>query len=420
MSTNLDLIEKVCSGSLESQDDAALRVALRDETFLSELMQQIQLDELCERHFNPNRSANVFCTQLFEKVDFNFNDSSNFVAEVLAKIEASKVPSLVQPTKDHPRLLGDTHSPTGSERVQHAFLRRQMSRRSMAGMAAAALAAFGLTQWALSPRVCARLNADVAGCRIQRQGDWLNPEPFMPLFAQDVIEASQKIIIMDIDGVTQIELAESSQLVVQKPGQNGLGSHYHLNQGRLRAQIAPQPREAPMVYTTRHARVVVLGTIIQLESQKNSTKVLVERGKIRWDNLMTQESTILTVGQSQEIQSLVVASNSPASLPSLQWKLWANGLPQRGDACSMPATPKAKAIKALCEFELDSKVYLNLLHNSPYPIHLSLTSGNQLIKSEWTDQQQVVLSRGKWTLTLEANCPAGLGFNPQFQWTDIP
>ena len=79
---------------------------------------------------------------------------------------------------------------------------------------------------------------------------------------------------------TRIDLGPES--VVQFPAAAGAESgRVHLERGAIQVAASKQPRENPLVFTTAHARVLVLGTRFRLYEEASASRVELEEGKVR-------------------------------------------------------------------------------------------------------------------------------------------
>lgn len=94
----------------------------------------------------------------------------------------------------------------------------------------------------------------------------------------DVIETTegQRATLQFRSDGTRVALASSSRVTVASTDQR----RFRVEQGRLQAWVAPQPREAPMVVESSDVRLEVLGTRFDLAVGSKRTMLGVSKGKV--------------------------------------------------------------------------------------------------------------------------------------------
>ena len=422
---NLELIDRILAGELSESNHQTLEEQLTNPNFIKELLAQIECDEILQQHLNSSRSTDAFCKQLFKKDQFIFRDSEDFIDKVMGRIEAAKThaikpqPMADKMAKSAPHLhLAKIQEFPAYENVARAFARRRLSRRTFVVVAALALAAVGLSLWLTIQPVYARLDSSTAGLRVQRQGKWVEVQSAMSLFEGDVLTTQGPASLLDRDGKTSIELQAQSQLRIMKRGQHHYGAHYQLIQGRLRAVIAPQSVDAPMSFTTRQGRVVVLGTIIQLYCSAYQSKVEVEKGRIRWDNMESGESTFLSTGESQEISSIAVNYLPADSTPKLHWKIHSNGQAINEGECIAPAQPQTHRVFAQAEVVVAKNMQCKIKPQKSMTVKYRVSNGKDVFEGNIVSELNLVLTPSLWKIELWADCPAGAAFMPKVEWME--
>jgi hypothetical protein len=101
-------------------------------------------------------------------------------------------------------------------------------------------------------------------------------QPILPGQALETGPGESALVFCYPDG-TRVELAAESTLRPLEPGPKRL----HLSRGRLLAQAARQPADAPMVVTTSHAEIRVLGTRFSVLASQEATRLEVTEGRVR-------------------------------------------------------------------------------------------------------------------------------------------
>ncbi|MFC1672173.1 FecR domain-containing protein [Planctomycetota bacterium] len=93
------------------------------------------------------------------------------------------------------------------------------------------------------------------------------------------------------------------------------GKTLRVDAGEIEASVAPQPKDRPMIVTTAHARVEVLGTRFTLAARPGATRVEVEEGLVRFSRADSDQSIDLAEGYGAEAlssQKEIVTVKTPA------------------------------------------------------------------------------------------------------------
>jgi ferric-dicitrate binding protein FerR (iron transport regulator) len=93
---------------------------------------------------------------------------------------------------------------------------------------------------------------------------------------------------------------ESGSFVFQPAATAGAGGgkRLHLNDALVSAVVAPQTAGRPMIVTTRHARMEVLGTRLSIISAAEKTELTVREGAVRLTRLADARSVQVAAGQT--------------------------------------------------------------------------------------------------------------------------
>lgn len=113
-----------------------------------------------------------------------------------------------------------------------------------------------------------------AAVHLQRDGDVVAATVGMALLPGDQVTVSDGAEARVIAGDAQIELRPATDLILTS------ADAIELRQGTLHATVTPRPTGPALVFTTPHAEATVLGTILDLTSQADGTRLAVERGKV--------------------------------------------------------------------------------------------------------------------------------------------
>lgn len=200
---------------------------------------------------------------------------------------------------------------TGLARAPMAVPRARPWR--LPAVAAAALLMLGALAWWLAERSPTDgVRADGSGLTVERAGKRLPPG--QALRAGDLLLAEGGAARLAWDGeATAIELAGGSRLRVET-----LGPHkrLRLEQGALRAEVAPQPTGGDLAIATPFGAVEVVGTRFSVAVGVRASTVAVEHGTVRVSAAAGQTPVTLAAGFSATLDGATVSTPGPlANLP---------------------------------------------------------------------------------------------------------
>jgi hypothetical protein len=107
----------------------------------------------------------------------------------------------------------------------------------------------------------------------------------------ETVGAGSRIVLAFPDK-TQVEIGPDSTLSDGKPGL--------VVAGTIRADVAPQPKNKPLVFVTPHAEAKVLGTALRLvvdRDPKKGTLLEVEKGRVELKRLSDRKTVMVGAGQ---------------------------------------------------------------------------------------------------------------------------
>ena len=156
----------------------------------------------------------------------------------------------------------------------------------------------------ISPSVT-QPEAPAAVARIEREG-----RPARPVSIGETLVAETPAVVVYPDG-TRLFVAGETTLSFE-----GRGKTIAIARGEVFADVTPQPREEPMMFTTAGAEIKVLGTWLSVSSRSESTLVTVERGRVQATRKSDRWSVSLREGQCTSIEAgrLPVAKPLPPNL----------------------------------------------------------------------------------------------------------
>jgi len=207
-------------------------------------------------------------------------------------------------------------SRTGAARTRIVRFPKRRSWRITA-IAAALILAFGMMlnrQW---DRLIGR---DTAGRRpsvvelvgpasVQRGANRFSLTTGTMLRAGDQIVcagAQSRLALGYADGTRIAVLGAGAVRLLPQPGRR-----LFLETGVLEAQIAPQPSVRPVILSTSHADVEVLGTQFALSATEQKTLLDLRTGRLRIACKRSGESIVLNAGSSAQIAKTIAVSASP-------------------------------------------------------------------------------------------------------------
>jgi ferric-dicitrate binding protein FerR (iron transport regulator) len=116
---------------------------------------------------------------------------------------------------------------------------------------------------------------------------------------------------------TRLTLLGRSTVAISDEGQKAV----HLRSGSLSADVRPQPAGRPLLIHTPTARLEVLGTRFEVDSDESNTRLAVNEGRVRLTRLMDGRSAEVPA-QHETIASLSVAEMRvmPRQEPQVLWR----------------------------------------------------------------------------------------------------
>lgn len=140
-----------------------------------------------------------------------------------------------------------------------------------------ALVSAALVQWShRSSGAAVRLKG--IGVQVMRSGALLHADEIQ-LKEGDIIvtPTNEMAVIIYQREATRMDIAANSVLQF---GDDRGGKRFELRHGALRARVAPQPADKPLLVTTPQAQATVLGTEFLLKSDERATRLDVLEGKV--------------------------------------------------------------------------------------------------------------------------------------------
>jgi ferric-dicitrate binding protein FerR (iron transport regulator) len=158
-------------------------------------------------------------------------------------------------------------------------VKRRILLRAGAIAAAVAITLVAVLVWSKRPSLTATIETATAAT-IVRDGH------SVPAMAGEMLHSGDRVLTATGGGLKvryekePTELTLFSDTTVEFRGPSP-GKLFFLESGKLYAQVAPQPIDAPLRVLTPHAEAVVLGTAFTLVSGKSDSRLDVEKGKVR-------------------------------------------------------------------------------------------------------------------------------------------
>jgi ferric-dicitrate binding protein FerR (iron transport regulator) len=116
----------------------------------------------------------------------------------------------------------------------------------------------------------------------------------------DADVASEDAFNLGIDGRAELLYADGTRIILNSGArvqiQKSQGKRLHITSGSLSAAVPPQPPDQPLRVTSPHAEARVIGTRLQVDVRKTSTRLDVEEGKVRFTSV-TRDSVDVADGQ---------------------------------------------------------------------------------------------------------------------------
>jgi FecR protein len=133
---------------------------------------------------------------------------------------------------------------------------------------------------------------------VQRaQANDRNATPHLVLQGGDrlLVQHDAQVTLHYPDG-TEVVLAGES--ILDLPDTLFNGKQLYLDRGQLTAQVAPQPANRPMIFTTPHAEAIVRGTELELIVRDRETQLNVAEGKVELAERKTHDSQMVQTAES--------------------------------------------------------------------------------------------------------------------------
>jgi hypothetical protein len=136
----------------------------------------------------------------------------------------------------------------------------------------------------------------------------------------ETLGSDSSAVVVFPDG-TRLELGADTRATKFSDTATGVaspsGKGIELAAGQLDADVAPQPAGRPMLITTEHAELRVLGTKLSVSAIATSTLMDVEEGSVQLTNRESQQSVVVQKGESGVTArgTLERTSNDLARLP---------------------------------------------------------------------------------------------------------
>lgn len=141
----------------------------------------------------------------------------------------------------------------------------------------------------------AHIKATAPNVRIIRRGETIIAVVDMGIFIGDRIQTGprQKAAFTYEGEQTEVLIDENTMLDI---GDVEKGKRLHLENGVLDATVSPQPRNKPMIVTTRQAKTKVKGTMFKLAANRTFTRVDVTEGLVGFSRISGGESVDVPAG----------------------------------------------------------------------------------------------------------------------------
>jgi ferric-dicitrate binding protein FerR (iron transport regulator) len=140
-------------------------------------------------------------------------------------------------------------------------------------LAAAAGLAVAVLLLQRSPAPIGQITEVAGGVELLRGGTQLAMQVGMPVLAGDLLRTR--------DGRLRFTACAADLILGPTTAVEVRSELVHLAQGSLEAEIQPHPAEAPLVFTAPGARATVLGTVLGLRTDGATTRLDVQRGRVR-------------------------------------------------------------------------------------------------------------------------------------------
>ncbi|HYG73665.1 MAG TPA: FecR family protein [Planctomycetota bacterium] len=161
-----------------------------------------------------------------------------------------------------------------------------------------------------------------AGTSVKRDGRDISAASGMEILAGDSIRAASSSALLHYSDGTDVSVEAGAEVVVSAPDADA-GKRLQLNAGTLRASVAKQNADRPLVIRTPQASVTVLGTRFELALSPGTTRLTVEDGLVGMRRLSDGKSALVKAGhfaQSTDMVALRIGESAPAAQTALQTK----------------------------------------------------------------------------------------------------
>ncbi len=138
----------------------------------------------------------------------------------------------------------------------------------------------------------ATLTSAGSGSTVRRGNESIQAKAGMALFNDDRISAAGSASVARFDDGTVLTLEAGATLSFNSPDENA-GKALSLSAGTLRASVARQSADKPLVVKTPHAVATVLGTQLTLSLNGDATRLEVSEGRVGFRRLSDGKSVMV-------------------------------------------------------------------------------------------------------------------------------
>jgi len=179
-----------------------------------------------------------------------------------------------------------------------------------------------------STRVAVALVEEVSGEATHLRPDGKRPllagESLLPGKGMETGDGTSRVVLRFVDK-TELQVGPNTSVREIKSEK---GKRVFVAQGMLRAVIAKQPKEEPLIFATPHGEARVIGTTLRLSvdpDPKRGTRLDVEEGKVEFKNLSGRTVDVSGGGSAVAAQGtdlVVLKGDSSAPVPRPGLALW--------------------------------------------------------------------------------------------------
>jgi formylglycine-generating enzyme required for sulfatase activity len=290
------LIERYLDGSLSDQDACEILRKLRsDSAFRSELENAAKIGGLIHSALHPDRDCGALA-QVVQNAILAGPHNSRFASRIMSRLKersqnssGAKRPEFRSPGAKSIRATAE------AKRRRNKFARPRKLSQPLAwrpywilpiAAAAAFMFFFYLHNLSTNKNEQTALAAEIIG--ISGQVDLVRESASAPAQVGTLVipgeglktAAAGRASLRYPDGTTlDLEINSTARLEMH----NGAKQIY-LNAGKLSATVAEQPSGKPMLFATPYGVACVLGTQLSLEVERQSARLEVAKGKVRFTN----------------------------------------------------------------------------------------------------------------------------------------